>query len=861
MSELALAAPRLEPGVSLELARWRSRLYRDIRYALDIDLRAGSDVIAGRAEIRMSFARSPQDLVLDWRTAGALRRVRDLSVNGRPLDSARFESEHLVIPREALKRGENVVSLRFESTIAASGSAVTRYVDREDGAEYLYSLFVPAEASTAFPCIDQPDLKARFTLTVTAPAGWQVISNSPLAQSTRNGALARHRFRETEPISTYLFAFAAGPFAQIGEPAASAAPREARPGAVRLFVRRSQLARAQGEAPEILRLNRAALDWFARYFGARFPFAKYDLVLIPELAYGGMEHAGATFLREESVLFPFEPNASDLLRRSQLVLHEASHQWFGDLVTMRWFDDLWLKEGFANFMAAKATEALLPQYRSWIAFGALKAAAYRTDATRGTTPIWHALDNLASAKSAYGNIVYAKAPAVLRQTEFYVGERAFRRGVRDFLRRHAYASADWSDLLRALERASGQELKRWAQTWVKARGMARIRLERQTDDAGRLRHVVLIQENALGERVRWPMRLQLAALARGKTRLYEVRLGATRTRVATPGAGKVDLAFANHGDYGYGQFLLDPASRAYALANPDALQDALLRSLAYDSLWESVREAELDPASYIELALQRLPLEPDEIIANAMLARLRTAFLRYLSPERRAALAPQIETFLAAEMRAAHTASRRIGYFRAFVQAARSAAGRAALKDLLFGRAEIPQVRLRSRDRFDIIRALLAAGDAEAPALLEAQSREDSSGEGRRYAFAARAAHPDAAVKQEYFERFLADRDLPESWIEEALGPLNEFDHASLTRPLLERALYALPRLNRERKIFFVNDWLGAFLGGQSSAEAIEAVERFLAGAALDEDLRHKVLEALDALERTVKIRSRFGSG
>ena len=261
----------------------------------------------------------------------------------------------------------------------------------------------------------------------------------------------------------------------------------------------------------MLRLNRDAVRWFAGYFDLPFPFPKYDLVLIPEFAYGGMEHAGATFLREESVLFPSEPNEIDQLRRAQLIFHEPRTSGSAMLVTMRWFDDLWLKEGFANFMAAKATEALLPRFDAWNAFHATKVAAYRTDVTRGTTPIWQALPNLSAAKSAYGNIVYSKAPAVLRQAEFYVGEKAFQLAVRRFVKRHAYGAADWSDLVAALERASRRDLKAWAHAWVKRRGMPRVRVSWDSDGQGNMRNVELLQEDVLGEGGVWPMKLQVLA--------------------------------------------------------------------------------------------------------------------------------------------------------------------------------------------------------------------------------------------------------------------------------------------------------------------------------------------------------------
>ncbi len=847
-----VVAALLDPGVSRELAAWRSARYRNIRYSLHLELAAGAPRLSGIAEIEVTLDR-PADLVLDWRP-GRDAHLSDIEVNGAPAGDAKLEREHLVVPRNLVRPGTNLVRARFESPISVSGSAVTRYRDREDGSEYVYSLFVPADASSVFPCFDQPDLKGRFTLELTAPERWTVIGNGSLRESpdfTGTGT-RRWRFEETPPISTYLFAFAAGPFAELREPGYP----------TRLYARRSRAQRAAQEAPEVLRLNREALAWLERYFDHPFPFPKHDMVLIPELAYGGMEHAGATFLREESVLFPSEPNENDRLRRAQLVFHEASHQWFGNLVTMKWFDDLWLKEGFANFMAAKATEALLPQFNAWIAFHAVKVAAYRTDVTRGTTPIYQPLPNLSAAKSAYGNIVYSKAPAVLRQAEFYVGEEAFRTAVRRVVDRYAYGSADWSDLVRSLEQASGMRLKGWADAWVKRRGMPRVRISWNTDAHGNLRDASLSQEDVLGEGGVWPLRVRLAAVAESQApHRFDVLLRGKRTAVKQlDGLAPPDLMFANDGDYGYGQFLLDERSLKAVLARPEIAREDLLRALLLDSVWDSVREAELAPADYIEFALRLAPQERDPVTLSTLLARTVAAFEHYLSAKQRDAIAPRLERTLFDNMRAADTPGRRISFLRAFMACAWSNAARGQLKDLVSGRLDVPGVPLSSRDRFRIIARLLALGDAAAPALLAAQAAKDTGDDARRYAYAAAAARGDPGVKREYFDRALHDPSLPESWIEAALDPLNPVEQAQLTLPLLGPALRALPKLKRDRKVFFLNHWLAAFLGGQTSAQALEQVERFLREPGLEDDLRLKVLEAVDPLERTVKILARYGT-
>lgn len=849
------APPRLESGIPLELARWRAQHYSNIQYALNLALEPGTSRLEGMIEIRVTVANPADDLILDWRGEHAEERVRDIMVNDLPAFGVSFSADHIVIPGALLSSGENRIALRFQSPVGTPGAAITRYTDREDSAEYLYTLFVPSDASTVFPCLDQPDLKARFTLSLTAPSDWKVISNAPLQESQIDGTQLHHLFASTEPISTYVFAFAAGPFVEFTETAA-ATP-------VRLFARRSRAERAEKESGELFRLNRSAMTWFAGYFDHAFPFAKYDLVLVPELAYGGMEHAGASFLREEAVLFPFEPGAVDLLRRAGLLLHETSHQWFGDLVTMRWFDDLWLKEGFANFMSAKAMEALLPEFPAWTAFHSLKTAAYRTDITRGTTPIRQTMGNLSAAKSAYGNIVYAKAPAVLRQAEFFVGERRFRDGVRAFVKSHAFGVAGWSDLVRALERASGEKLGAWANAWVEHDGMPRVRVIPRLDKAGNIRDFE-VEQHAVGgqstdKNFVWPMKLRVRIQSGGQARVHDVTLLRARTRVPTPRGGKFQYAIANFEDRGYGQFPLDAVSRKYLLAHPEALRADLTRALVQESLWESVRESTFDPARYIELILARLPAERNDIIASGMLARLRAAHMRYLGEPRRAALGPRIEDFLSTQMLASASQSRRIEYFRAFADLARSEQGRSRLKDLISGKIGVPGLTLRSRDRFRMLQSLLAADDAEALRLQNELAAADTSGEGRRYAFAAAAAIPDAETKRAIFARFMEDRRLPEAWIEEALAPLNNLEHSSLTAALLVPALAALSKIKQDRKIFFVNDWLENFVGGQTSGESLKIVQRFLANNKLDKDLRLKVLESLDTLERTVRVREKFG--
>ncbi|HVG34938.1 MAG TPA: M1 family aminopeptidase, partial [Pyrinomonadaceae bacterium] len=800
-------------------------------------------------------------LVLDWRVAAAKEgqpqaRVWEIQANGRAVTDARQLNDHLVIPGTYLKKGENVLSLRFESPIATSGSAVTRYLDREDNSEYIYTLFVPSDASTAFPCFDQPDLKARFQLNLTAPSSWNVISNTDVNIVAHIETNTLWRFRETEPISTYLFAFATGPFIEFKDTKSTTTP-------MRLFVRKSKAERARKELDEVFRLNRECLAYLSKYFDYKFPFPKYDLVIIPEFAYRGMEHAGATFLREESILFPSDPTANDFLARADVMFHEAAHQWFGDLVTMRWFDDLWLKEGFAEFMAHKTIEAVMPEYNAWKFFyQRTKPLAYLTDATKGTTPIFQEIPNLSAAKSAYGNIVYRKAPSMLRQAEVFLEPDKFQSAVQTFLKEHAYANAEWNDLVRAFERTSKQELDAWAASWVIKRGMPRVRVQLREDQRGRIQSLALEQRDVLNEGGSWPMRVRvLLAYKDAPPQMMTVTMkGAGETLVAeVVGKPAPDYVFANYEDYGYGLFLLDEKSMRYVLNNLGTVKDDFLRALLWGSLWDSVREAELAPAAYIDLTIKRVAEERDEVTVQSILGRVRTAFNYYLSDAQRREIGVSLEQELMDRMMNAETAGLRITYFRAFQSIATSEGARARLEKILSGETQIPGMTLRSRDRFDIVTVLMARGDVDAPALLEKLSREDQTDDARRYAYAAGAASADEATKKRYFDAYLTDAKLAESWIESSIPAFNTIHQSELTLPFLEPALKELPKLKRTRKIFFVNGWLSAFVGGQCSERALAVVQGFLEREkSLDRDLRLKVLEVLDDLERCVRIRAKY---
>jgi len=840
------AKPVTPEGIPRELARKRASEISDLRYHILFTLAPHAANTPGHEEINFRL-RAPVQLLLDFREGTATT----LMVNNTAVP-VKAENGHIELPADKLRAGENRVTLDFTSPVAPAGKAITRHEDRDDDTEYLYTLFVPMDASMAFPCFDQPDLKASFRLELTAPENWTVISNTAI-ESASAAAPGQRRtiFGETRPISTYVFAFAAGPFRKVHET----------PGWPDLYVRQSQLKRAEGEAPEVQQITAQGIEYLSKFFAQPYPFSKYDLVVIPGLAYGGMEHAGATFLREESILFRTAPTHTDRLNRDLLLLHELTHQWFGDLATMRWFDDLWLKEGLAQYMAYQTLGTLKPTENVWKRFyEAIKPAAYVIDSTKGTTPIYQDIRNLKDAKSAYGAIVYSKAPGVLKQLAFVLGEQNFRDGLRLYLKEHAYASAEWNDLVHAFERVSGQPLTDWADMWIRHRGMPQVDVDWACDSQHRVSRLSLAQHDVLREGGVWPISMQvLLSFPHGVSLRFRAQFNKEKAEVGEAiGKPCPQYVFANDQDYAYGRFLLDARSRQAVMEQLGSIEDLFRRTLLWGSLWDSVREAVLAPQDFVSLALRLLPPETDESLTQDLISDVTIALHRYVSSALRAQFVPRMEMIATDRMLHSSDEGLRIIWFRGLSWIAESAEGRAQLKGLLDGHIGVPGVELRPLDRWSMVTALIALNDPDADTVFNAERTRDNTGDGQKYAYVAEAARPDTKTKQKYFQDYLHNRLRPEDWIQQSLGAFNYWNQSELTEPYLRPALEALPQIKRERKIFFLLAWLNRFIGGQQSRAAQAQVYGFLNTAKLDKDLRLKILQVVDELDRTVKIRQKY---
>ncbi|HET7584503.1 MAG TPA: M1 family aminopeptidase [Gemmatimonadaceae bacterium] len=839
----------MQPGVSHVLAEHRAAQIRNVAYAIALDVTA-HDSATGHVAIRFERVR-PGDVILDFRGL----HLGNVRINGAPAGTLDANGAHIRLPDRALRDGSNVVELDFAARIAPAGASIIRYHDATDGNDYLYTLLVPADANALFPCFDQPDLKARVTLQLTVPRAWTALANGRVAGADTLAGHIRYRFAETKPLSTYLIAFAAGPWTRFSSTVAG--------HEVALYVRASRA--HEVDADTLLALNARALDWLEHYFARPYPFDKFAMLLAPAFPFGGMEHPGAIFYNEDRFIFRERPTLPRILGREATIFHEVAHQWFGDLVTMRWFDDLWLKEGFATYMAAKMQDALDARANAWKTFYlSNKPLAYSVDASAGTTPIWQALDNLDQAKSNYGAIVYNKAPGVLSQLEYLVGDAAFRAGLQAFLAAHAYGNATWRDLLDAVGRAAHLSLDAWGAQYILRPGLPVFEQHLDVRD-GRIARLAIVQHPArsLSGSGTWPARLEvLLAYDSAPPVRIPVRVQAETTVVAAAtGRGAPAFVYVNAGDHGYGLVQLDPRSIAWLEQHIGSVHDDFLRAMLWGSMWDLVRDARLAPARFIAMALRELPHERDEQITAGLLGRLTRATAAYTSDAQRAELLPRVERAL---WEGASDTARGYGERKAHLDALIDVAASPimlARVDSLLDADSAAGAPLRAPTRWAIITTLSERGAPTADARFAAESARDSTSEGKRLAFVAGAAHADAAVKREYFIRYFADSTLNEDWATASLRAFNALSQSALTLPYVTPALDSLPWIQRNRRIFFLGSWLGAFLGGQTSPEALARVNRFLdAHPDLPQDLRLKVLQAADELGRTVRIRSTFAA-
>ena len=826
----------------------RSARVGPIAYDLALDLTAEQTTYRGN--VRITFpVRGWEDLFLDFRGG----TIESLQVNGTPVDRPERPGARIVLPGRLLAP-ETSVHVVYVNAYDRNGDGFHRFVDPVDGEVYVYSNFEPFEAHRLFPCFDQPDLKGTLAIRATVPATWAVISNSPVeAVDEAPDGRRTHRFASTPPISTYLAAMIAGPYVGVHA--------EHRGIPLGVWSRRSMASFV--DADEMFTITGQGMDFFADLFARPYPFAKYDQIFVPEFNSGAMENAGAVTFTEQHV-YRDPPTETQRLGRAETILHELAHMWFGDLVTMRWWDDLWLNESFATYVSNLALSEATRFDGAWRAFHAdVKRWGYQADDRSTTHPISGIVVDTDATFYNFDGITYGKGAAVLKQLVAWVGREAFAAGLRIYFDRHAWGNASLADFLAALEEGCGRDLGDWARRWVETASLNTLAARWTSSDA-RIDRLELVQEAPDSHPTLRPHALEIALVRASldggaAVDVVAAHIDGAETWVeAAVGFAAPSLVFPNHGDHAYAKVVLDDTSRESLPELLPRLEDPLLRQLLWGSLWQMVRDGQHPSTAFLELVRDVLPGETDDQIVDAALNAARGAISRYVPETRRVAAA---RSFVATALGALHGLPpgdlRRL-WLRAAVAALADADDAALLAGLLDGTLVLPEVSIDQEMRWGIVTAASAFGLAGATEQIAEERAHDRTDRGERFALTAAVAAPDAAAKAEAWARIHAEGYGSLHRTRAAMAGFNHAHQATLLTPYVDAFFVDVAGVVAGHENAFSNAYVARLFPAYRVEPEMVARARALAGAQGDRlpTLRRLLLEAADDLERAVVCRA-----
>jgi aminopeptidase N len=793
--------------------------------------------------------------------------VERVTLDGVELDPGVFTGTRVILAD--LTAGPHVVEVDATMRYSRDGRGLHRFVDPTDGRVYLHSQFEPFHALQVFACMDQPDLKTAFELTVDAPAGWVVVSNEPTTAQPEEGAAGRWTFAPTPRISTYLTAVVAGGYVSTPSTFRRTDGSEV---PLRLFVRRSLAEHL--EADELFDLTRAGLEYFERVF-SRYPFTKYDQLFVPEFSAGAMENPGCVTFTEAYV---FRSRVTDAVRerRAETVLHEMAHMWFGDLVTMRWWDDLWLNESFATFMSVLAMVEATPWDEAWVTFlDAEKSWAKFQDQLPSTHPIADEMPDVESVHQNFDGITYAKGASVLRQLVAWVGQEEFLAGCRDYFERHAWGNTTLSDFLGALERASGRELSAWRDEWLRTTGVDLLTPQVEIADDGTYAEVRIVQSDPAplwrpDDHTPILRRHRLAVgvydLSDGKlVRRERVELdveGEVTTVTDLAGLPAGDLLLLNDDDLTFARIALDDRSLATATEHLDAFVEPMPRGLVWAAAWDMLRDAQLPASRFIDLVVRNLAHDEQVGVLQRLLMRAVGASDRYAAVEHRS----DLRAALREQARAALVASRpggdhQLAWFRHWALLASSDEDLGLLSGLLEEVDHFPGLVVDTDLRWAIVIALAHAGRAD-DALIDAELARDDTDLGQRQAMTARAVRPEEGAKAWARDMLLHDADLSHTLARQLWTGFTQLDQEDLAVDYLTDFAADLDHVWATRTLDFAIEFAaGMFPHAAVDAGLLELTDSLLARTDLPRPLRRVLLEQRDTVVRTQRARRRDASG
>ena len=833
------------PNLRRDEARSRAGLLSGVRYDVSLDVSGGEETFAGRTVVRFDCSEPGASSFIDL----VARQVRRITLNGRDVDPAAHRSNRIAL--DGLEAANELV-VEADCAYTHTGVGLHRFADPVDGKVYLHTQFEPFDAHRVFACFDQPDLKAPLTLTVTAPADWVCVSNTEVDTRPADGEAGEWRFAPTLPLSPYIYALVAGPYHHVHD--------RWEDGGVDLGLYcRASLA-PYLDAEEIFTITKQSFGFFTSTFGYPYPFGKYDQLFVPEFNFGAMENPGCVTFSESYV---FRSKVTDAARESRAgtITHEMAHMWFGDLVTMRWWDDLWLNESFATFIGTMAVAESTRFTEAWSEFcNQLKAWAYREDQLPSTHPIVADIVDTEAVRTHFDGITYAKGASVLKQLVAWVGRDGFIAGLRDYFRRHEFSNTELGDFLGALEQASGRELSEWSKLWLETAGLNTLRPEVSEHD-GRYTEVALTQEAP----ERWPT-LRPHRLALGLYDLDGDRLvrrarveldveGARTVAGALAGEPIADLLLVNDDDLAYSKIRLDERSLRTAEEHLDKLPSSLPRALVWGAAWDMTRDGELATRRFVRLVARHVAGESNVGVLSVLLRQASTATDAYGRPDNRAALHALLADVARRELEAAEPGSDfQLQWARTLADNASRPVDHAYVRALLDGAATVPGLQVDTELRWHFLVDLASEGAADA-ADIDAELERDPTDIGQRRAATARACRPLQDAKAEAWEALVERQDVSLARMRALVAGFHQVGQEEVLRPYSLRYVEALPRIWSTRgpeEALLLTE--GLFPGALVEQSTVDAADRALA-LDLPAPARRILDESKDGIQRALRAR------
>jgi aminopeptidase N len=826
--------PKNISGVSIELAQFRRGLLSKINYNLSFIIPDSiNQSIKASEEITFNLSQIVNSLEIDFKES--IDHLLSIDVNGM-LVQINFKNEHIIIPGELLVKGTNIIRINF--------FAGDQSLNRNE--EFLFTLLVPERARTFFPCFDQPNLKATFTLTATVPKDWDAISNGRIKNVSNQADRKIFKFNTSDKISTYMFSLVAGKFQKVS--------RVINGKEVNFYHRETDSTKIKLSVDSIFDLHKQALDFMKSYTGIEYPFQKFDFIAIPDFQYGGMEHVGAIDYRAESLFLDKSSTINDKIERAHVIAHETAHMWFGNLVTMEWFNDVWMKEVFANFMADKILNVVMPDSNIQKRFLLEHhPRAYNTDRTEGTHPIRQTLTNLDHAGTLYGNIIYQKAPIVMKQLEKIIGENIMQQGLKKYLLDFSFKNADWTELIKILDKFSIEDISTWNNQWINKKGRPVLTYQ-MIQSEGAISLFTISQRSQNGASEIWKQHFKVAFIYDNSVKTLNVNMNDSVV-VLKEALGLTVPRFIlfNATGEGYGLFPID----RNMLSGISSLEIPVMRASAYLNIYESVLEGRnLTPTELLMLYGKKMNEEPDMEILNRISKQFKNIYWQFITTEEREKISIILETNLWNAIQNSPVSNKKI-LLETYISIALSSDA----TDKIYGiwKSEKPpgNISLSEENYTSMASELVIRNHPQTANILSEQLKRIKNPDRKlKFEYLFKALSNDVTQRTAYFES-LSDKKNREKevWVTTALGYLHHPLRAKDSEKYLPKTLQLLVDIRLTGDIFFPSDWISASFSYYQSVSARDMVQTFLQiNSGYDESLKRVILQETDDLFRVQRI-------